>query len=373
MCAIVLVMVIEPPDVCNKYIHIYNTTDITQYVSTEISLDVTVEDTQMEVEPTIWLQHSLNTQPDAVICDDDICQDRLTNRRQNERSILHPDDVHLRSGQSPGLAIESQPFTRDGWAQTDSSKIIKQSVKVTIGQNTSLKENLPAVVKLEKIPVPVSSGSVLVSRPLKGASLYCWSFSKPGPTKEVASTPNHNFDQDISSPNGFQEETQSTTFEDTGECLPPTSNDQFSAQKAASAVAQGPEKVCSALFFFLFHKSVDAFSNLPSFFFILVFRYHMKLYIPKLFVQRPARVKRETQRLYWPHFRVTCKGTFKPEEPKRHHKLCHVTNRTIKDHSSIQKVRQNQLPSPLQRYPVKRKVQVPQLPEGLENQNKVPH
>lgn len=309
----------------------------------------------MVAEPTIWLQHSLSTQPGAEICDDEIsegCQDRATtvsmkkflpsavedqqllnsavklhekkqmdgatfqnefkgktvfpqqtndnlqepvhssvdspqfasfkkidfcDQLRNEQSTLHPEDVHLRSGQSPRDEIESQPFVKDGWTQTDNIIVNKQSVNSTISLTKKLKENLPAVVKLERIPIPLSTGeSIFVSRPLKSASLDCWSL-KSSPTKDVSSTPaptallkipkknefligkttskpeqDQIFDllRDCALPNGSEEETQSTTFEDTGECLLPTSKDQYSAQKAASAVAQVPKEVCSAHIYF---------------------------------------------------------------------------------------------------------------------------
>lgn len=197
------------------------------------------------------LKRSLNTQPAAANCDDEetseVCQDRSTTvstkrllpseaqqlldpavklpekeqmvgaafqngfkdktlfpEQTNENLLqpvnvqssvellqltLHPEVVvHFRRGQFPGDAIEPQPFVKDSWTQTDNSEPTNQSVEPTIGQKESVKENLTAVVKLNRLPISTLE-SVLVSRPPTSSHLDCWSFSKPGPTEDMSSPP----------------------------------------------------------------------------------------------------------------------------------------------------------------------------------------
>lgn len=395
--------------------------DTTPFVSTEISRDVTVEDSQMAAEATILgvhsdlqgyqtpssdaLKHSPNTQPAAVIYDDEeiseVCQDRstavstqkflpsedqqlpdpavklpekeqmvtvafqdkftdktlfpeqtndnlqqpvnvqssvgfpqlasfkkqdLSDGLQNDGATLHPEVVHFRRGQSPGDVTESQPFVKDGWTKTDNSEPTKQSVKPTIGQKKSLKENLPAVVKLNRLPIQISTvKSIVVSRPPQKISDRDFSIpaslplnmskdhlcndenssvctkkvtvdfmSKNPPTppaavafkknefsagKKTTSKPeagkNNDLSQDCALPVGSEDETRSTTLKpnsksskDPGEGLPLTSKDQFPAQIAASAVPKVPEEVRSAhIFFLLFLVILSSYFGqlIPSF------------------------------------------------------------------------------------------------------------
>lgn len=182
--------------------------------------------------------------------------------RKNVGATLHPEVVvPFRRGQSPEDGTEPQPFVKDGLTQTESCA--KQSVEPTIRQKKSLKENLPAVVKLNKLPISISTvESVLVPRPPTGARIDFWSLSKLGPTKDTSSTPAPKTPLKISERDlreRSEDETQSTTFRlkskssrDTGECLPLTSKDQFPALIAASTVAKVPEEVCSSHIFWLF-------------------------------------------------------------------------------------------------------------------------
>lgn len=110
---------------------------------------------------------------------------------KNIGATLHPGVVvHFGRGQSPGDISGPQPFVKDGWTHTDNSEPTKQSVRTTVGQKKSRKENLPAVVRLNRLPNPISTvKSVLVSRPPAIPRLDNLSFSTPGPTKDMSSTP----------------------------------------------------------------------------------------------------------------------------------------------------------------------------------------
>lgn len=344
--------------------------DTTSFVPTEISLDVTVEDSQMTAEPTVLgvhsdlqgyqtpssdaLKQSLNTQSAAAMCDDeDIsegCQDRSTTVStkkllpsedqqllatavkvpekeqmvaaafqnevedktlfpeqtndslqqpvhiqssvefpqlasfkkqvfceglQNVEATLHPEVVvHFRRGRPPGDVAEPHPFVEDGGTQTDNREPTKQSVEPTIDQQKSLKENLPAVVKVNRPPISTAesvSGST-------SARLDCRSFSTPAAvafkknrtgktTLKPQEEKNSDLLQDCALPGGPEDETQSTTFKlnsksskDAGEGLLPTSKDQFPARIAASAVAKVPEEVCSAHVFFLIFLVILSFT-----------------------------------------------------------------------------------------------------------------
>lgn len=88
---------------------------------------------------------------------------------------------------APSKHTSSFPVTVTVHSQTFSS--FNKSLGSPVGQKQSCKDSLSAVVRLTRLPFPMSEEeSVLVSRLPASACCHCQSFLKPGPSKEMSSS-----------------------------------------------------------------------------------------------------------------------------------------------------------------------------------------